>query len=96
MDLALRVIGRYYGVEAIERTAFQLEYQGQGWMDAKSNSVFAVKPAGDVCAVCWMQVDRKSAPSEVYKGKTYYFCMSDHKATFDAKPDKFIAALAQS
>jgi putative intracellular protease/amidase/YHS domain-containing protein len=96
MDLALRVIGRYYCVEAIERTAFQLEYQGQGWMDAKSNSVFAVKPAGDVCAVCWMQVDRKSAPSEVYKGKTYYFCMSDHKATFDAKPDKFIAALAQS
>ena len=30
MDLALRVIGRYFGEEAIERTAFQLEYQGQG------------------------------------------------------------------
>ena len=96
MDLALRVVGRYFGEEAIERTAFQLEYQGQGWMDAKSNSVFAVKPAGDICAVCWMQVDRKSAPSQVYKGKTYYFCMSNHKVTFDAKPEKFIEALSKS
>ncbi len=93
MDLALRVIGRYFGAEAIERTAFQLEYQGQGWTDAKSNSVFAVKPAGDICAVCWMQVNRKSAPSEVYKGQTYYFCMNDHKVAFDAKPDKYVELL---
>jgi putative intracellular protease/amidase/YHS domain-containing protein len=96
MDLALRVIGRYFGEEAIERTAFQLEYQGQGWMDAKSNSIFAVKPAGDICAVCWMQVDRETAPSEVYKGQTYYFCMSDHKAVFDAKPNRFVEALSRS
>ena len=96
MDLALRVVGRYFGAEAIERTAFQLEYQGQGWLDAKSNSIFAVKPAGDICAVCWMQVDRKIALSEVYKGQTYYFCMDQHKATFDAKPEKFIEPLAQS
>jgi len=96
MDLALRVVGRYFGAEAIERTAFQLEYQGQGWLDAKSNSIFAVKPAGDICAVCWMQVDRKSALAEVYKGQTYYFCMDEHKVTFDAKPDKFVVALAQA
>jgi putative intracellular protease/amidase/YHS domain-containing protein len=95
MDLALRVIGRYFGAEAIQRTAFQLEYQGQGWMDAKSNSVFAVKPEGDICAVCWMQVDRKIALSEVYKGQTYYFCMNDHKVAFDTKPDKFIQALTK-
>jgi putative intracellular protease/amidase/YHS domain-containing protein len=94
MDLALRVVGRYFGTDAVQRTAFQLEYQGQGWMDAKSNSVFAVKPAGDICAVCWMQVDRKIAPSEVYKGQTYYFCMKDHKDIFDAKPDKFVALLS--
>jgi putative intracellular protease/amidase/YHS domain-containing protein len=90
MDLALRVIGRYFGAEAIQRTAFQLEYQGQGWMDANSNSIFAVKPEGDICAVCWMQVDRKIALSELYKGQTYYFCMNDHKVAFDTKPDKFI------
>jgi putative intracellular protease/amidase/YHS domain-containing protein len=96
MDLALRVVGRYFGTEAIERTAFQLEYQGQGWMDAKSNSVFAMKPAGDICAVCWMQVNRATAASEVYKGQTYYFCMDGHKVVFDTQRDKFIEALARS
>jgi len=96
MDLALRVVGRYFGPEAIERTAFQLEYQGKGWTDAKSNSVFAVKPAGDICAVCWMQVDRKSALSSVYKGQTYYFCMKSHKDAFDAKPQPYIELLLKS
>jgi YHS domain-containing protein len=44
--------------------------------------------------VCWMQVDRKMAPSEVYKSQTYYFCSKDHKKIFDAKPDKFVALLS--
>jgi putative intracellular protease/amidase/YHS domain-containing protein len=96
MDLALRTVGRYFGPEAVRRTAFELEYQGKGWMDAASNSEFAVKPSGDICAVCWMQVDRKTAPAEVYKGQTYYFCMDSHKAVFDAKPDKFIELLSQA
>jgi putative intracellular protease/amidase/YHS domain-containing protein len=90
MDLALRVIGRYFGAEAVERTAFQLEYQGKGWMDAESNSVFALKPKGDICAVCWMQVDRKTALASVYKGQTYYFCMKSHKAAFEATPEGFL------
>jgi putative intracellular protease/amidase/YHS domain-containing protein len=96
MDLALRTIGRYFGPEAIRRTAFELEYQGKGWMNAASNSEFAVKPSGDVCAVCWMQVDRKVALSETYKGQTYYFCMDSHKAVFDAKPDYFIELLSKA
>jgi putative intracellular protease/amidase/YHS domain-containing protein len=96
MDLALRVVGRYFGVEAVERTAFQLEYLGEGWKDADSNSEFAVKPKGDICAVCWMQVDRKSALNSVYKGQTYYFCMQSHKDAFDAKPDPYIELLLKS
>jgi putative intracellular protease/amidase/YHS domain-containing protein len=96
MDLALRTVGRYFGPEAIQRTAFELEYQGKGWMDAGSNSEFAVKPAGDICAVCWMQVNAKIALSEVYKGQTYYFCMKDHKDAFDSKPDKFVALLSKT
>lgn len=96
MDLALRVIGRYFGTEAIERTAFQLEYQGTGWRDAGTNSIFAAKPKGDICAVCWMQVDRKIVLSEVYKGQTYYFCMTTHQDAFNANPNKFIALLASS
>src|SRR6202021_1513665 len=95
MDLALRVVGRYFGEEAIEETAFQLEYQGRGWMDAKSNSIFAVKPAGDICAVCWMKVDRKIAPSQVYKGQTYYFCMKEHEVAFHTKPDHFLELLSK-
>jgi len=95
MDLALRTVGRYFGPEAIQRTAFQLEYQGKGWMDAGSNSEFAVKPAGDICAVCWMQVNGKMALSEVYKGQTYYFCMKAHKDAFDSKPDKFVELLSK-
>jgi putative intracellular protease/amidase/YHS domain-containing protein len=96
MDLALRTVGRYFGPEAVRRTAFELEYQGQGWMNAASNSEFAVKPSGDICAVCWMQVDRKTALAEVYNGQTYYFCMDSHKAAFDAKPDNFIELLSKS
>jgi putative intracellular protease/amidase/YHS domain-containing protein len=96
MDLALRTVGRYFGPQAIQRTAFELEYQGKGWMDAGSNSEFAVKPPGDVCAVCWMQVNRASALSEVYKGQTYYFCMQSHKEAFDAKPDKFVELLSKA
>jgi putative intracellular protease/amidase/YHS domain-containing protein len=95
MDLALRTVGRYFGPAAIQRTAFQLEYQGKGWMDAGSNSEFAGKPAGDICAVCWMQVNGKMALSEVYKGQTYYFCMKAHKDAFDSKPDKFVELLAK-
>jgi putative intracellular protease/amidase/YHS domain-containing protein len=96
MDLALRTVGRYFGPEAVRRTAFELEYQGKGWMDAASNSEFAVKPSGDICAVCWMQVDRKTALAEVYRGQTYYFCMDSHKAAFDAQPDNFIDLLSKS
>jgi putative intracellular protease/amidase/YHS domain-containing protein len=96
MDLALRTVGRYFGPEAIRRTAFELEYQGKGWIDAASNSEFAVKPPGDVCAVCWMQLNRATALSEVYKGKSYYFCMQSHKDAFDAKPDKFVELLSKA
>src|ERR1700719_757147 len=34
IDLALRVVERYYGREVAEKTAYNMEYQGQGWMDA--------------------------------------------------------------
>jgi len=34
MDLALRVVERYYGRFIAERTAFYMEYQGTGWLDS--------------------------------------------------------------
>jgi putative intracellular protease/amidase len=93
IDLALRVVERYYGREVAEKTAYQMEYQGQGWMNADSNQVYAeARTSTDehpLCPVCQMDVDPATAPKSVYKGKTYYFCSDDDKKTFDAAPDKF-------
>ena len=41
IDLAIRVIERYFGREAAERTAYALEYQGKGWQNSNSNGIYA-------------------------------------------------------
>jgi transcriptional regulator GlxA family with amidase domain len=96
IDLALRVVERYFGREVAQKTAYNMEYQGQGWMNADSNQVYARAPVSTadhpLCAVCGMDVDPKSSPKSVFNGKTYYFCSDDDKKTFDAAPDKFVAA----
>jgi transcriptional regulator GlxA family with amidase domain len=95
IDLALRVVERYYGREIATQTAYDMEYQGQGWLNPGSNEVYAKArvstDAHPLCAVCEMDVDKTSAPKSVYKGKTYYFCMTDHKQLFDAAPDKYLS-----
>jgi transcriptional regulator GlxA family with amidase domain/YHS domain-containing protein len=94
IDLALRVVERYYGHEVAKSTAYVMEYQGQGWMNPDSNSVYSkVRSSTDehpICPVCDMDVDPKTSPNSVYKGKTYYFCMPGHKQQFDATPEKFV------
>jgi transcriptional regulator GlxA family with amidase domain/YHS domain-containing protein len=96
IDLALRVVERYYGREVAQKTAYNMEYQGQGWMNANSNQIYASTPVSTaehpLCPVCEMDVDPKIAPKSVFKGKTYYFCSDDDKKTFDAAPDKFVTA----
>jgi putative intracellular protease/amidase/YHS domain-containing protein len=98
IDLALHVVERYFGREVARKTAYDMEYQGEGWMNPDSNQVYAasiVSTAGHpVCMVCGMDVDPKSAPKSVFNGKTYYFCSDNDKKTFDAAPDKFITAAA--
>ncbi len=93
IDLALRVVERYYGRDVAQKTAYNMEYQGQGWMNADSNQIYAKAPVSTaehpLCAVCGMDVDPKVAPKSVFKGKTYYFCSDDDKKTFDTAPDKF-------
>jgi transcriptional regulator GlxA family with amidase domain len=97
IDLALRVVERYYGREVAKQAAYDMEYQGQGWMNADSNAVYAkLRTSMDnhpLCLVCSMAVDPTKAQKSVYQGKTYYFCSSDHKATFDASPAEFIKAI---
>jgi transcriptional regulator GlxA family with amidase domain len=96
IDLALRVVERYFGREIAQRTAYDLEYQGLGWMNPDSNQVYANERISTdehpLCPVCQMDVDSASAPKSVYKGKTYYFCSQADKKTFDAAPDKFLSA----
>jgi transcriptional regulator GlxA family with amidase domain len=96
IDLALRVVERYYGREIARKTAYDMEYQGQGWMNADSNQVYANAPVPTaehpLCPVCGMDVDPATAPKSVFKGKTYYFCSQGDKEQFDATPNKFATA----
>jgi putative intracellular protease/amidase/YHS domain-containing protein len=93
IDLALRVVERYFGRKVAEQTAYDMEYQGRGWMDSESNQVYVVTPVSSAehptCPVCGMEVDPATAPKSVFKGATYYFCSDNDKKTFDAAPDKF-------
>jgi len=94
IDLALRVVERYYGHDAARQTAFDMEYQGEGWMNPDSNSVYAHPYAQvdehPVCPVCGMEVDPATAPKSVYNGKTYYFMNEQHKQQFDADPQSYV------
>jgi putative intracellular protease/amidase/YHS domain-containing protein len=96
IDLALHVVERYYGRDVAEKTAYNMEYQGQGWKDPNSNNAYAVAPVSTaehpVCPVCGMDVDVATAPKSVFKGKTYYFCADDDKKIFDANPGQFVSA----
>jgi transcriptional regulator GlxA family with amidase domain len=96
IDLALRVVERYYGREIARKTAYDMEYQGQGWMNQDSNQIYASAPVSTaehpLCPICGMDVDPATAPKSVFKDKTYYFCSQDDKETFDAAPDKFVDA----
>lgn len=94
IDLALHIVERYYGRAAAEQTALDLEYQGEGWKDPNSNSMFAAAPVSTdehpVCPICEMGVDKKSALAEVYKGRTVYFCGKSCKELFDKSPEKYV------
>jgi len=96
IDLALRVVERYYGREVATQTAYDMEYQGRGWMDADSNTAYSKMRTSannhPLCVICSMAIDPAIAPS-VYKGSSYYFCSADHKAQFDAAPEKVLALI---
>jgi transcriptional regulator GlxA family with amidase domain len=94
IDLALHVVERYFGRDIAEKTAFQMEYQGEGWKKPDSNAIYAVRrvstDANPLCPICQMDVDPATSPKSVFKGKTYYFCGPDHKTQFDQAPEKWL------
>ncbi len=93
IDLALRVVERYFGREVAQKTAYDMEYQGQGWMNPDSNQIYAKERISTdkhpLCPICQMDVDPAAAPKSVYKNKAYYFCSQGDKEQFDAAPDRF-------
>lgn len=92
IDLALRVVERYYDRATAEEAAYNLEYLGRGWTDPALNAMYGkpktARNGKTVCVVCGMYVDRTTAPHSEYKGTTYYFCGMDHKQIFDRAPEK--------
>jgi putative intracellular protease/amidase/YHS domain-containing protein len=94
MDLAFRVVERYFGRDVAEETAYNIEYQGRGWTNPDSNLVYTkpLRLAADksLCPVCGMDGDPRI--TSVYKGKTYLFCMRGHKEVFDKAPARFVSA----
>ena len=97
IDLALRVVERYYGRELAKQVAYDMEYQGEGWMSPDSNAVYAKLRTSmngrPLCVVCSMVVDVATAAKSVYQGKTYYFCSSTHKSIFDESPADFTSSI---
>jgi len=92
IDLALRVVERYFGHEAAERTAFYMEYQGKGWEDPKSNTAFipvATAANAVVDPVCGMDVPPDTHYVSTYGGKTVHFCSATCKEAFDKAPAEY-------
>lgn len=96
VDLALRVVERYFGRDTARQTARYLEYQGTGWMHPGSNASFAVKSettAGhSLCPVCEMEVSEKPGLKAEFAGKTYHFCGQWCQDRFVANPQRFVGA----
>jgi len=95
IDLALRVVERYFGRASAEGTAFYMEYQGEGWKDStgRANQAYArpLHPAsGFACRVCGMALSAEAPLRSTYKGVTYYFCSNGCKSQFDASPEDFV------
>jgi putative intracellular protease/amidase len=93
IDLALHVVARYYGIEAAETAATNLEYQGEGWRDPDANSAFASRPipgAGEaLCPICEMCVPQGEAIRVVHGDQVRYFCCDECRRMYEASPARF-------
>jgi putative intracellular protease/amidase/YHS domain-containing protein len=99
MDLAMRVVERYFGREVAEQNAYYMEYQGDGWKDSSgaANAAYLnvkTRPGYEEDPVCGMEV-KPGALKADYKGATYYFCMDSCRQRFLKSPDNFLAPTPQ-
>ena len=95
IDLALRVVERYFGREVAKQTTVNLEYQGTGWMYPRSNAQFAQRRVGTdehpICPVCEMQVSKNTSLKTEFEGKSYFFCGQWCQDHFVANPGRYLA-----
>ncbi len=93
IDLALRVVERYFGRDLAMRTADLLEYQGTGWMHPRSNAGYelpaAVPEGHHVCPICEMVVGSDSKHTTAYDGRIYYFCGTWSLDRFLRSPSRY-------
>lgn len=94
IDLALHVVERFFGRAAAERTATDLEYQGQGWKDPDSNTAFGKRPVSTaehpICPVCEMELHGQGTLKSEFRGRSYGFCSEGCKKLFDRTPERFV------
>lgn len=95
IDLALRVVERYFGRDVAKQTAKSLEYQSTGWMHPESNAelvktVAVPTPDEALDPVCEVPVPRATSPTFDYKGKTYYFNCTWCRSFFTAHPERYV------
>jgi putative intracellular protease/amidase/YHS domain-containing protein len=99
MDLAMRVVERYFGREIADKNAYYMEYQGVGWKDSSgaANVEYAnvkVRPGFEEDPVCGMEIKPGELKAD-YDGATYYFCMDSCRQRFLKAPDSFLGAVTQ-
>lgn len=94
IDLALRVVARYYGNDIADKTAATMEYAGKGWLDPHDTGDLYARLLKyrklPFCPVCDASVGK--AIHAQYKDQMYYFCASECKSLFLASPEKYLSA----
>ena len=99
MDLAMRVVERYFGREAADQNAYYMEYQGEGWRDSSgaANAAYLtvkLRPGFEEDPVCGMEIKPGGLKAE-YNGAMYYFCMDSCRQRFLKSPAAFVGAAPQ-
>jgi hypothetical protein len=96
MDLALHVVERYFGRDVATETAYQMEYQGQGWLNPASNAVYLqARKSTDghsFCPVCDMEWTRP-APRAL-RGKCGFLLLRRAQGEIRLVPREVAGALA--
>lgn len=95
IDLALRVVERYFGRAMAKQTATHLEYHSTGWMFPESNAGYLKAPVAAkgfaIDPVCGAEVSIKKSLHVSHDGKNYYFCGTWCVDHFKAHPERFLS-----